>query len=113
MKLKLSPRVDRFINFMESVFGVEDTDMLYSVYALMEKGKLTFWELIKPYLESCLKDPDLITRSILLNNYLVIRLGYANGSCKLHGEYTTTELKFILEDFEKVIGELKGKIGDE
>lgn len=113
MRLKLKPRVDRFVNLMELAFGADDIDLLYSTYEMLKRGQLTFWEFLKPYLKSCLNDPDLITRHILMNDYLVVRLGYANGRNKLTEGYTTTDLKFILEDFEKITNELKGKIGEE
>ena len=113
MKDKLKPRVDRFINFMEGVFGADDIDLLYETYDLLKKGKVTFWEIIKPYLKVCIRDGDLITRCTILNKYLVVRLGYANGKDKIKGDYSMAELKFILDDFEKITGELKDKIGED
>ena len=112
MKDKLKPRVDRFINIMELVFKADDTKLLYETFDLLKNGKLTFWEFIKPYLKSCLNDPDLITKHILMNDYLTIRLGYANGKSRITNGYTKTDLKFILDDFEKITSELKDRIGE-
>lgn len=112
MKQKLKPRVDRFVNIMELAFSADDIGLLYKTFDLLKSGKLTFWEFIKPYLKSCLNDPDLITKHILLNDYLTIRLGYANGKSKLTEGYTVSDLKFILEDFENITSELKDKIGE-
>ena len=97
---------------MELVFKADDIGLLYDTYDMLKNGSLTFWEFIKPYLKSCLNDPDLITRHILLNDYLTIRLGYANGKSRLTEGYTKADLKFILEDFEKIVGELKNKINE-
>lgn len=109
---KLKPRIDRFINIMESSFNVDNIDLLREIYALLKKECITFWDFLKPYLTTSIKNPDLFTRSILLNDYLVIRLSYADNKNKIIGSYTKADLELLLEDFKQIVSDLEERIGE-
>ena len=109
---KLKPRIDRFINIMEKSFNVDNINLLREIYGLLKQEGIAFWEFIKPYLDVSIKNPDLFTRTILLNNYLVIRLSYDDKKDKITGNYTKTDLKLLLEDFKQIVEDLEKRIGE-
>ena len=97
---------------MEHVFNANNIDLLRSIYTILRLEKITFWEFLKPYLDASIKNPDLFTRSILLNDYLVIRLSYSDNKNKITGSYTKEDLKLLLEDFKQIVSDLEERIGE-
>jgi hypothetical protein len=94
---------------MEAVFKADDIDLLYETFELLRRGNVTFWEFIKPYLKAGIRDPDLITRAIILHDHLVIRLGYKNGDWVKEG-YSLIDLHMVADDFEKIVKDLRVEI---
>jgi len=104
-------RIDRFINLMELQFDIEDTKLMEELHTLLKKGHVEFKDFLRPYIESALKDPDLITRAIILHNHLVVRLGYKNGNWVKAG-YTLVDLRMVVEDFEGIVRSLRREISE-
>ena len=102
-------RVDRFINLMEIQFDIEDTELMANLYRLLKSGHVDFKDFLKPYIDSALDDPDLITRAIILHNHLVVRLNYKNGDCITKG-FNKNDLEYLIGEFQDIVKSLRAEI---
>ena len=102
-------RVDRFINLMEIQFDLKDTDLMANLYRLLKDGNVDFKDFLKPYIDSALDDPDLITRAIILHNHLVVRLNYRNGDSITSG-FNKKDLEYLIEEFQDIVKSLQGEV---